>query len=622
MKDGIVWSEVGSIPADIADGDADNQNLSFLSDPATILISGGTGLDVSSWDLNSSDDFFLPATESFNTGANILDLTNNGGGITAVFDRNNSVTPNPALRAFNAANGSVAEFDHGGVGDGDVIVSFRTEGNQVASVNDLGQFVGDGSQLTNLPNATWSTISGIPADFADDTDDVDDADSDPDNESLTAAAMSGNTLRITESGNTTNVDLSQFAELPSQSGNSGQFLTTDGTSPSWTEVPGSQWSTSGFDINYSTGNVGIGTTTPANLLSLKAAIAPSDNANEGVFMDIHNDVGSSGHLAGIRFKVNAVDANERFNSAIFHRLNASNQQELNFAVQTNSAENVGANDIRMTIDQNGNVGIGKTPTTRLDVQGDTELSGELAVGGDVGIGTTDPSAKLDVVGNAEVNGDLVFGNDANTIVFKDPDASNSPMIEMFDGSISSFSKPERMVLAYSSTITTWGLEYQDDGDKFNFLGSGADVMTVDLAQREVGIGTNDPSAELDVVGNVEINGNFITPSNSNSSTSTTLSTPTRRVVRITTNSVRTIGRIDPGVDGQEVILINANEFDITFRNRVTGAGEIATDNILMDGGNNVTLLAAGGTIHFLYDGTLERWLQLSISNNRQPVVIF
>jgi hypothetical protein len=56
------------------------------------------------------------------------------------------------------------------------------------------------------------------------------------------------------------------AILPTQTSNSGKYLTTNGSAASWNPLTSSQWTTTGSDIYYNTGNVGIGTATPGTKL--------------------------------------------------------------------------------------------------------------------------------------------------------------------------------------------------------------------------------------------------------------------------------------------------------------------------------------------------------------------
>ncbi|MEM6644142.1 MAG: hypothetical protein AAF616_14270, partial [Bacteroidota bacterium] len=603
-----------------------DQDISFSSDPVRINLTGGSFIDVSNWDLDNSDDFFLPATESFNTGANILDLTNSGSGITAVFDRTSS-TNNPTLRAFSGGSGSVAQFDHGNTADGDIIVEFRNEGTNVATVRDDGRIRARSLDINKIANDNTPVIQ-----IRDDA--------------LGGAAIDANTGIII--GN---------LGLNTQGGirfNGSAFQgNVDGTLDGWVNLSGagSPWNQSGGNLNYTTGRVGIGTTTPDNVLSIKGVAAPSANANEGVFLDIHNDAGLQGYQAGIRFKVNAVDANQRFNAAIFNRLNTSNAQELNFAIQSNDPENVGANDIKMTISQSGNVGIGTSnPSNKLTIQNNTASStaplisiqdqtgsGDAAInfdsqgGGNFTIGLDDSDNQFKIGSGSSLGvTNLMTANSAGRFIFGTGSTSIGAANFLFNQNTSGFggmyvntNSGGQPFYGYAAGGGALAFHYIDgsDGNKWKLF-NGAVRMTVRPDNGNIGIGTVDPSARLDIVGNLEVNGRIDNPPSVNGSTSTTLVTPIRKVVRITTNVNRTIRRINPGVDGQEVIIINANNFDITFRNRVTGVGEVATDNLLMDGGNNVTLLSAGATIHFIYDSVLERWVQVSISNNVQPVIIF
>ncbi|MBN1338660.1 MAG: hypothetical protein JXA03_05015, partial [Bacteroidales bacterium] len=78
---------------------------------------------------------------------------------------------------------------------------------------------------------------------------------------------------LTLNGNGTNTSIT----LPTTRGTNGQVLQTDGGgNTSWSSFTGSQWTTSGSNIYYNSGNVGIGTITPNSKLTF-------DNSHDSGF---------------------------------------------------------------------------------------------------------------------------------------------------------------------------------------------------------------------------------------------------------------------------------------------------------------------------------------------------
>ena len=124
------------------------------------------------------------------------------------------------------------------------------------------------------------------------------------------------------------------------------------------------------------------------------------------------------------------------------------------------------------------------------------------------------------------------------------------------------------------------------------------------SQYNVGIGTEDPQAKLEVVGDIKTRNLITTPAEP--TLELDMPTPTTRIIRIRTDG--TIRSIDPGVDGQEVIIISA------AGSVVLEHGTQAGENLQLKLGGNAVLLM-GSTIHLVFDGYSSKWLEINRSVN-------
>ncbi|MDQ3279822.1 MAG: hypothetical protein M3Q69_00250 [Acidobacteriota bacterium] len=158
----------------------------------------------------------------------------------------------------------------------------------------------------------------------------------------------------------------------------------------------------------SSGNVGIGTSAPSELVHAMGAPGSSltiqghqtnwtsiTNAtdvaklNLGLLLDAYAGFKD---LATISVRPGNAGGDWRGQMVFFTRDSAAVQQE------------------RIRIDGIGNVGIGtNAPTAKLHVGGDVLASGNLVATGNVGIGITTPAYKLDVAGNIHATGTISGG---------------------------------------------------------------------------------------------------------------------------------------------------------------------------------------------------------------------
>ncbi len=120
-----------------------------------------------------------------------------------------------------------------------------------------------------------------------------------------------------------------------------------------------------------------------------------------------------------------------------------------------------------------------------------------AATGEVGIGTTSPVARLHVAGTSRFTDDITLQDGSDTIRFPAVAAASSPMIEMFT---SGTTNADRMVIAHSPGVPTYGLEYEDNGDRFVFQrGTTTPVLLVDLPNGDLLFGEDGGSIRFPAV---------------------------------------------------------------------------------------------------------------------------
>lgn len=206
--------------------------------------------------------------------------------------------------------------------------------------------------------------------------------------------------------------------------------------------------------NNSNDNVALGTS------SLRTNSIGTQNVTTGNYTLISNTTGSRNTAIGHN-AFSAIQSGSS-NTALGYNANAAS------ASITNAAA-IGANAF---VGQNNSMVLGS-------INGVNGATADTKVG----IGTTTPDSTLSVADNFSVGS-------TGTVQY---DNSVSVMNYMFK---SGGSNANRMVVAHSPAFPNYGLQYQDAGDKFNFLYNGGTSVTIDLGLQRMGIGVASPAYQL------------------------------------------------------------------------------------------------------------------------------
>ena len=320
---------------------------------------------------------------------------------------------------------------------------------------------------------------------------------------------------------------------------SGKVLTSDATGLATWQTPAAGgegtvsstlWTESGSNIYRNGGRVGIGTTNPEHNLEVRG---------EDSRVIVHYAGQSRGGIQalGLQNRGIALMTTSSYDDLLFGYSDAS----------PTSADFV----TRMVINNgNGRVGIGTTnPSAKLDVVGQVKIRGGLPgsgkvltsdasglatwqspgsgggiplwtesgsnlyrTSGNIGIGTSNPNVKLDV------NGSAIIGDNTSSSFLHVGDNYNSTASNSINPGI----------YVYKNGLISYGLKLQWTGSEYGtmmfgpnsanrFLSFGKvgsaledddmiEYMRIDLDNGNVGIGTTNPSAKLDVIGQVKIRG--------------------------------------------------------------------------------------------------------------------
>lgn len=450
VKDGTDWTELTSIPADIADGD---DGITTEADPVYDAWDKSAGISITESqvsDLNhfTNADETDPTVDLPKLKSLVTDNFHNLGGVDQTDDAD--ADPTNEIQAISKTGTDVTLSIGGGT------VSVADNDNDSSNENNSAVLLtGTTLKVTDAGGTLSADLVSLR----------DDADADSANELNTGASLSGTELKITDAGGTLAVDLSSLS--------SG----------------GGLWNTVIGGINYSSGKVGIGTTTPSSELEVNGRVESSRLGYAGTYDSAQvQGIWSIGSDWGVNVGTN--DFGTQYGITYAHT---------NAGTSGSKKPIVGwGHQILFT-----SGGIRKAAISLS--------SGNGYFAGNVGVGTTSPSAKLDVVGVLELSN--VIPTDPGSDIVRLGDGGRNLRIQTNYGYTQigpentswSYFSTDRPRFYFNKGITVDQGLIGSYNENLTLQTSGTTRITVLNTNGNVGIGTTAPGAKLDCRGSAIFN---------------------------------------------------------------------------------------------------------------------
>ncbi|MBF0244090.1 MAG: LamG domain-containing protein, partial [Planctomycetes bacterium] len=372
--------------------------------------------------------------------------------------------------------------------------------------------------------------------------------------------------------------------FPADAGSNGQFLQTDGSGNLiWATPPASSWASSGGNLNFAMGNVGIGTTLPSNTLHVQGNAYIANALTIGGPTELNSTLNLSGDIS--------VDTSDFFVDV------SENMVGIGTNAPGNNLHVVGNAFVTSTLDVDGAMDLGTT----LGVGGATDLASTLAV-----TGATVLSSTLAVTGSTTLASDLAVDTDK----FRINTAGNQVGIGL---------------AAPTNTLHVQGNAYVSntmDVDGAATLNStlnladdftvGSNGFFVDVSTGRIGIGTTTPANTLHVNGSTLFTGNSTFDANAHFSAGVSMGAETlvgnailsgNSLVLVNTASAN-VNISLPAAASKTGMIYTIKKTTVQNEVRISGTGNI-------EGGDTIIMYGRGPGLPFvkLYsDGS--QWLIL------------